>query len=60
MSIDCLQKFLFDFYIFKSFFLTFISLLTAEIVKNSHILNGTEIIFQKRAGPSLKVLQYQN
>ena len=47
---DCLQNFL----------LLFVSLLTAPIAKNIHILTGIYFIFlKKRPRPSLKVFQYQ-
>ena len=50
MSNDCLENFL----------LLFISLLTAPVVKNNHILAGIYFIFLKtRPRPNLKGLQYQ-
>ena len=43
-----------------NFFLLFMSLLTAHIVNNSHILAGIYFIFlKKRPRPNLKVFQYQ-
>ena len=47
---DCLQNFLF----------LFVSLLTASVVKNSHILAVIYFIFlNKRSGPNLKVFLYR-
>ena len=41
-------------------FFSFLSLLTALIVKNSHILAGIYFIFlKKRRRPNLKCFQYQ-
>ena len=44
----------------QNFFLLFMSLLKAPIVKNSHILAAIYCIFlKKRPGPNLKVFQYR-
>ena len=44
----------------RNFFLLFMSLLTAQIVKNSHIPAGIYFIFlRKRRRPNLKIFQYQ-
>ena len=41
-------------------FLFFMSLLTAQIIKNSHIPAGIYFIFlRKIPGPNLKIFQYQ-
>ena len=40
--------------------LLFVSLLTAQIIKNSHILAETYFVFlSKRPGPNSKVFQYR-
>ena len=50
----------YDQYCLQNFILLFMSLLTAPIVKNSHILAGIYFIFPKKCPRrNLKVIQHQ-